>query len=140
MERMIMLSLLLALSIEDIKEREVHQVLLYIFMASGLAAFFISRRLTVADAAGGVACGLIIWLFSRLCPETMGEADGMVIASTGVYLGLAGNICLIFTSSLLAGAAAFIAAAFLKKGKDYKLPFIPFITAGALITLLLEGS
>lgn len=137
METVILLVFLVILSIEDIRWKEVHSILLYAFLASGIIVWFIKGQVSFYEFAGGIICGMLIMLLSGILPDRIGDADGIVFAATGAYLGLTHNLLLMITSTVLAGIGSMIAITVLKKDGDDTLPLIPFIVAGCVIVEVL---
>ena len=70
---------------------------------------------------------------SKLGREQVGMGDGMIIALTGLFLGMNGCFIMVCTASFV---MVFIAAAvlILKKGNKYtKLPFLPALFVGYIV-------
>lgn len=137
-ETIVMLVFLIVLSVEDIRWKEVHSICLYAFLASGILVWIIRGQVSFYEFLGGIACGVVLWGFARFRPETVGEADGIVFAATGTFIGLTHNLFLIIVSTVLAGFGSLSAVAVLGKDRDDTLPLIPFILAGYMIMLILE--
>lgn len=139
METIVLSGFLIALSIEDIRWKEVHSWLLYAFLISGIFVWCVNGQISVFEFAGGIASGGVIWLMSRVMPDRIGSADGIVYASTGAFMGLTHNLMLIIFSAFLAGVGAVFAMTVLKRGRDDTMPLIPFVAAGyALLVLIME--
>ena len=125
----IMFSLLLALSIIDLKYKAVPDNLSLpaLFISLFTSSFLVSLNGALL-LAGGISLLriLVSWVIKK---EAMGEADiiiaGVIGATLGVELGLAS----IYLSALIALPAFLIVS---KKG--FELPFIPFLTIGLFIT------
>lgn len=87
-------------------------------------------------AGGGI---MIFWaaagklLFKK---ESIGAGDIKLAAMTGIFLGLQNTLLALFLS-FLAATIAGISMILLKKARmDSRLPFAPFLTIGALISLV----
>lgn len=134
----IMLVFLGILSIEDIIWKEVHSILLYAFLASGIVIWFITGQVSFYEFAGGLICGCVLCIISRMLPGRLGSADGIVYAATGAYLGLTHNLFLMIVSTILAGMGSLFAVIVLHKNNDETMPLIPYIAAGAGMMFIME--
>ena len=139
MEAVIMLGFLMILSVEDIRWKEVHSILLYAFLTSGIVVWFIRGQVTFYEFAGGIACGGMLWIISQIMPEKLGNADGIVFAATGAYLGLLHNLFLMMVSMILAGLGSLVAVVILRRSGDDTMPLIPYIAAGQAVIMIMEG-
>lgn len=77
----------------------------------------------------GVICLLLAWL-SR---EQVGYGDGALILAIGCYLDWGSMLGLCMLALSLAGLYALILVVVLKKGKNYEIPFAPFLFVGFCI-------
>lgn len=132
-ELIIVLLILAVLSIEDIRWKEVHVVLLTAFFISGCLYYLIVRQFDLDVFLGGIVSGAVILIFSLLSKETIGSADGIVFASTGAFLGLYENLALILLSVLSAGIGGGVSVLFFKRKGGELMPLIPFIAVGTVI-------
>lgn len=138
METVILLVFLVILSIEDIRWKEVHSMILYAFLASGIVVWFIKGQVSFYEFAGGIVCGMVLYIFSMAMPERLGSADGIVLASTGAFLGLTQNLALIVISTIYAGAGSLFAVTVMRRDRDETLPLIPFIAAGCVTLAIIK--
>lgn len=107
----------------------------------GLLASFISPHLTFLNSLMGMLLGggslflvatLYQWLFKR---EGMGGGDVKLLAMIGAFLGWKAVVLTILLSSLIGSISGVIIMVL--KGKDFKyaIPFGPFLSLGAVISL-----
>jgi leader peptidase (prepilin peptidase)/N-methyltransferase len=77
------------------------------------------------------------WIFKR---EGMGGGDVKLLAMIGAFLGWKAVILTILLSSLIGSITGILIM--ILKGKDFKyaIPFGPFLSLGAVITLFYEES
>lgn len=134
----LMLAFLVVLGIEDICWQAVHDIILYGFLICGIAIWFIYGEVSFYEFAGGIICGGVLWICSRMDPGRLGCADGIVFAATGAFLGLMQNLLLMTISMFLAGVGSLFAVAVLKKKKDDTMPLIPYIAVGAVIICVMK--
>ncbi len=73
----------------------------------------------------------------RFRKEAMGGGDITLMAMIGMYVGLWPSIPLtIILASILGSVVGMILIAFRKRNSDGHIPFGPFLSTGALITML----
>lgn len=138
MESLSLLGILGFFSIEDITKRRIRLAAVLLAAIAGLLLHICFWRITIWNALGGIAVGAAMYLVSVLSAEKIGKGDAMMIAVTGIFLGFRGNVIVLWTAMLLAMIAGIAAVVFLKKGKDYEIPFIPFMFLSYTIHLLLN--
>ena len=68
----------------------------------------------------------------------MGVGDGVVFLCLGIFLGLSGNLRLLFFSLLIAAIAGGVYAIVTKKGIKAKIPFIPCVLVAFVGTIVTE--
>lgn len=141
-------SLLLALSIIDIKFKEVpDSINLSAFVAALFAALFYApmptfvnfiNLLEYAKSAFLLAGFLTMLRFTLsylLKKESLGEADIIVAATLGGLLGSLNGFMAIFVGAVLSLIPAFLQR---KKG-NFEMAFVPYLALGGLLVFLLKG-
>ncbi|MDD3467869.1 MAG: prepilin peptidase [Campylobacterales bacterium] len=141
-------SLLLALSIIDIKFKEVpDSINLSAFVAALFAALFYApmptfvnfiNLLEYAKSAFLLAGFLTMLRFALsylLKKESLGEADIIVAATLGGLLGSLNGFMAIFVGAVLSLIPAFLQR---KKG-NFEMAFVPYLALGGLLVFLLKG-
>ena len=71
--------------------------------------------------------------------EGMGYGDSWSILILGIYLGVWKLLEVLSTAFMLLGAAAVICLVGKKMSRKYRLPFLPFLAAGYLCSILAGG-
>ncbi|MDR1460498.1 MAG: prepilin peptidase [Campylobacteraceae bacterium] len=127
----IVFSLLLALSVIDLRYKAVPDSLSLPTLILALIGFEILLKLQYALLFAGGFALLRIFITAAIKKEAMGEADIIIAAVIGAMLGISLGLVAVYLSALFALPAFFIVA---KKG--FELPFIPFLAAGLFITYL----
>ncbi len=84
----------------------------------------------------GVLPGVCLLLVSWLAEGCIGKGDGYLVCISGLALGFKTNLSLLFYALLLAGGISAVLLSLRKVKKDTKLPFVPFLLGGYLLTLL----
>lgn len=158
-------ALLIVLTITDVRERILPDVVNFFGLGAGLlfsvfskpldgTALWLANRgfdfpppqwvLSLVDGALGALAGSgLLWLvaegyFRLRKREGMGLGDVKMMAAVGTFLGLKRTLMTILAGSLLGSVIGIFLIALTKKGRDYELPFGTFLGAGALLVLFLE--
>ncbi|GHS86624.1 prepilin peptidase [Campylobacterota bacterium] len=129
----ITLFLLLCLSAIDLRTLTAPDSVNFAALFTALfASGAIAQNIQAALILAGALSLLRMALSSFLKKEAMGEADVILGATMGAFLGLLGAFLALFIAALLAIVPALINQ---KKG-EAQTPFIPFLAAGTLIVFL----
>ena len=131
--------LLAVLSITDIHSRRIPVIVL---ISGNLAVLCYQIYIAKEDVfvlAGGIGVGLLFLLVSRVTREGMGYGDSWTILILGIYLGLWKLLEVLLAAFLLLWIAAIIFLSLNKISREYNLPFIPFLAAGYLFSILTGG-
>ena len=137
--RVISMGILTGASIADIHSRKIP---VYILISGNLMALgyqiFIGKD-NIWLILGGTGIGLLFLLISRITREGMGYGDSWSILILGIYLGVWKLLEVLSTAFMLLGAAAVICLVGKKMSRKYRLPFLPFLAAGYLCSILAGG-
>lgn len=76
-------------------------------------------------AGGLVGIGMI--LVSVITKQSVGLADGLIMAGIGVYFGVWRVVGMLILSMLLVAVVGLVAIIIKKADKHTKMPFIPFV-------------
>jgi len=155
-------ALLVVLTITDLRERILPDVVNLFGVAAGLlfsfftkptdgTALWLAKRwfdfpppqpvLSFADAIlGAVAGSGLLWVvaegyFRLRGREGMGLGDVKMMAAVGVFLGLKRTLMTVLAGSLLGSVIGILLISLSKKDRNYELPFGTFLGAGALLVL-----
>lgn len=131
--------LLLALSIIDWRFSEVPDCLNFSALIFGIiGGIFWHRDFIFAVGSAFAFAGfftLLRFAFQSFAKkEALGEGDIIIVATMSAILGWKVAFVAIFLGAL------FSLCVLLFKGKDYKLPFIPFLYAGLLVSIAFYGA
>jgi leader peptidase (prepilin peptidase)/N-methyltransferase len=132
---------LIVISVIDLYHQIIPDVISLPGIGIGLIVSLVLPELTFLNSLFGTLLGggslfivatLYQWLFKR---EGMGGGDVKLLAMIGAFLGWRAVILTIFLSSLIGSLTGIIVM--VAKGKDFKyaIPFGPFISLGAVISL-----
>jgi len=93
----------------------------------------------LADSVFGLLTGgglfLLIYVVSR---KGLGGGDVKFMAAAGLYLGFAKTVPAIFYGTVLAAITGLILILLKKIGRKDKMPLVPFLFAGIMITFFLS--
>lgn len=116
---------LVVMAIIDGKKKEIPCIPGWFCLAVLIVVQIVAQN-EVKEFLFGMIVGLLLWGISKISKGGVGEGDALVYLVTGVALGLWRNMELLMLSLIL---ASFVSLWFLvvkRKGRKYKIPFIPF--------------
>jgi len=132
---------LIAVSVIDIREQIIPDVISIPGTAAGLAFSFLPGGPEPWDALAAAALGggllwLVAWAYWKLRGrEGMGLGDAKLLAMIGAFLGLQRTLFALMAGSVI---GVLISAPYLlirRRGRDEHIPFGPFLAAGAALSL-----
>ena len=134
--QIVCMSLLLGLSVMDIRVRwiPVKSLILLTVLAIGYQIY--AREVDIWLIAGGCLVGILFFVISRFTGESIGYADCWLILILGIYLGFWGILEVLTNSLFLLAIASIVVLVFRKMSRKGSLPFIPFLAAGYLLSRL----
>jgi leader peptidase (prepilin peptidase)/N-methyltransferase len=136
-----MVTVLIIVSVIDLERQIIPNKVMYPsiavgIIAMGLVALVEGSASILWDSLKGFAVGGVpLALLALILPRGMGMGDAKLAAFTGIFLGWKSQLIAFFFSFLLgsiAGVAMMMAG---KKDRKSRIPFGPFLAAGALISL-----
>jgi len=131
----------------DIKTRRIPNKLVLVMLAAWILAvvpkLFLDIDAAVAHMVNSILGFLIggglfvlVYLLSR---KGLGGGDVKFMAVSGLYIGFGGAISTIFIGSVLAAITGGALILFKKIKRKDPIPLVPFLFAGILVTVLLQG-
>lgn len=120
---------LLAMSIYDMKRKEIHigaTLLTGIVLAAIRVIQFFHEGVSV-ELVLGVVPGLLVLLLSYATHGKIGMGDGFVMMVCGMVLSFLDNLFLLFFALVLSAAAGAVLMIFRRVKRSYTMPFVPFI-------------
>ena len=136
METVTLLGLLGICTIEDIREKQLHMIILSFFGIFGICIHMFRSHLSMAELLGGIAVGALLLVVSFLTGGRIGEGDGFLVMVTGIYLGFWQNLIVLWGAALLAGIFGIVFYLLVKRDRNMEIPFTPFYLLAYVITLL----
>lgn len=132
----VLLIFMAAAAYQDWKEKQINAGIFLAAAICGIALQAGVQNENVWSVLTGVGVGVVLLLFAWITGGSVGEGDGMMIMICGIYLGFWKIISLFMTALVMAGSTALFMIVVRKKGRNYRLPFVPFMLAAYLFQLL----
>lgn len=85
----------------------------------------------------GILPGIVVWMIGKLSGNRIGSGDGYVIMTLGICLGIWKILSCLLYGTVFCGLTGVILLVMKRKRKEDMLPFLPFLTMGYVITILL---
>lgn len=114
-------------SIEDIRDKKITISVSLLAGIVGVLLHLLFQKESIYSMLLGMAAGAGILLLSLCSQGRLGAGDGIVFMMTGLYLGAAGNLILMFLSFALAGIWGISMLCLGRIGKNDRIPLIPFL-------------
>lgn len=130
------LVLLILSSIYDLKKQKVPYLILVAGSVTGVI-YTICRVITLDYEWWECAVGLIpgiFFLIMAFITGKIGYGDGWMLLIVGLFLGYGQCAGAFMLSLFLASGASVIMLLFRKAGRNSSFPYIPFLTAGVILT------
>lgn len=121
---------------EDVVRRKISVLILLLFGIIGVILHLVFQEQSIFNLLGGMLIGALIVLLGRVSKGGIGYGDGLLLVISGVYLGLVENLQLFLLATLIASIWALFLLIILKKGRKYKIAFVPCLFAAYIIILL----
>lgn len=131
-----MLCILTMAAYRDWKEKKVYVYGMLAAGTLGIVLHLLYRTPSLRDMFLGAGIGFGVLLLAVATGESIGIGDGMVLAVSGIFLGFRKNLELLLAALFLAGVVSLFLLTVKRKGRKYRLPFVPFLAAAYLLQLL----
>ena len=131
-------SILIAISVIDIKTKKIPNFLILIFMLVWVVIASLKLIDTSTSVYGFAVGGLLLYITALATNDDIGGGDVKLVAVSGLYLGFPG---IMYATLYGFGVVALISLVLIKlkklNKKDY-IPLGPFISLGIIIQLILK--
>lgn len=134
--RFILLGMLGFYAIEDIRKQTISVEYLWGFAAAGAVLHVYWKDMTVMAMLLGMGVGFGMVLLGLATRESVGLGDGFLLMVTGILLGGAENLELLFMSLLYAAVFSLGVLIFGKRKGRQEIPFVPFLFLGYVTVIL----
>lgn len=126
--------LLVYLSYEDIRTHKISTWVLLAGLVLAIVFLVWGRVLPVGEYLTGGALGISFIALSMLSKE-IGMGDGVVLMILGLMVGIRHLIGILFVALVLCATVAAVLCLLGKAKRKSRLPFVPFLLGGFLITI-----
>lgn len=137
----VLLMFCIYLSKMDIKERRIanKNIFAATFIGIVLALSSIDKSVIISCFLGGTAGFLVSLFIAWFSKSGIGMGDVKLLGMAGVYLGLTYLEIAVFWSLVFVILFGFIQWIQKKATRNTEYPFVPFFTAGVLVTLCVQA-
>ena len=135
----ICLLILVIAAVRDIQTKKISVLLLAVAALGSLCYQVSVGKTDWFMVLGGAAVGGVFLLISRLTREGLGYGDSIGIGVLGIFLGFLRVLTVISIAFLFLFCVSVPVLWRKKMSKKYTLPFYPFLAAGYVCLLWMEG-
>ena len=128
-------SILIAISVIDIKTKKIPNFLILIFMLVWIVIASLKLIDTSTSVYGFAVGGLLLYITALATNDDIGGGDVKLVAVSGLYLGFPG---IMYATLYGFGVVALISLVLIKLNKKDYIPLGPFISLGIIIQLILK--
>lgn len=121
-------------AVDDIRTKKVRNLEIIVFGIIGIVIDFVLKPYSLESILGGVAVGVVMYLFSVMTKEKIGKGDAWIVMVSGLYLGFIDTLMVVWLASILAVIYGLVATQGHEDGMDMEMPFVPFL----LVSFLME--
>lgn len=125
-------------SISDLKEKRISLLVTGFYALTGVGYQIINKQMG-SWMVVSLLPGLLVLAFAKITREKIGYGDGFLLLSLGCYLNIEEMLLVCMIAVCLAGVIALILLVFFHKGRDYAIPFVPFLLCGYVMECFLCG-
>lgn len=129
--------LLMICAVTDIKERKVYTPLCFVNSISALIIHLVTGDLLWTKIFLGMIVGAVFYLISVFTKESVGKGDSIVIFTLGCIAGAEKLLLILLWAFILCTVVSLIGIALRKLSLKARVPFIPFVLAGEIVTLII---
>ncbi len=139
-EFLLFFAIALSITVIDIRQYRIPD-----YLSLGGVAAFVALKLfwheqTIQLLAAELAAGFgVFWLIWRLTKGQIGLGDAKYSALIAVAAGLSSWLVSLFVASVIALLCAAILIFIFKVDRHARIPFAPFLTAGATLAILFQN-
>ena len=128
-------SILIAISVIDIKTKKIPNFLILIFMLVWIVIASLKLIDTSTSVYGFAVGGLLLYITALATNDDIDGGDVKLVAVSGLYLGFPG---IMYATLYGFGVVALISLVLIKLNKKDYIPLGPFISLGIIIQLILK--
>ena len=138
LSNMILTTILLIISIVDLKTKIIPNKLVFLGVILGAVTMVLNHELSIISSLLGlIISGGTIALISTITKGAIGMGDAKLFSCIGIFLGLQATLGIMLISTILSGLTGLIFLTFGIANRKTTLPFAPFISAATIFVMVL---
>ena len=137
--RIAVILMLILLSVSDLKSHTIPMLPVLVFAAVMAAVHLTAGDLPAVRIFTGMLPGLFLLAVSLASRSSIGTGDGIAVAACGAAIGLSSELASLTAALVLCCAYSIVLLIRKKAGRKDTLPFLPFLTAGHILVLIMEA-
>lgn len=126
-------------SVVDIKKREISITASVIISLIAVLLIVFAKDIHILSMVFGLSEGILLMILSHASKEQIGFGDGIILCATGLILGWKDNLTMFFFSCLICALFSICLMTIKKADKRTKIPFVPFMVPGFILSVISEG-
>ena len=130
---------LLVCTITDLKERMIVTWFCFINSGAALAVNFFLRNQSEMNILFGMIMGAVFYVISACSKEAVGKGDAVVIFTIGSMVGINPGFEIVTWAFMLCALVSAVGMISKKLKLKSRLPFMPFMLMGGIITFIIGG-
>lgn len=128
---------LIPCAITDLKSKTIPIWWTVVFGISAMIYQIFWKKQKLEAILFSMIIGVTLLVAAKISNQRIGYGDGIIFLILGLWIGFWDGISLLFFSLILSSIISVYFIIVRRKGRDYRIPFIPFVTAAYII---LEGA
>ena len=128
---------LIPCTITDLKSKTIPIWWTVVFGISAMIYQIFWKKQKLEAILFSMIIGVTLLVAAKISNQRIGYGDGIIFLILGLWIGFWDGISLLFFSLILSSIISVYFIIVRRKGRDYRIPFIPFVTAAYII---LEGT
>lgn len=140
LDKVILLIFLSVCAAEDLIKRRLHLFYMTAFALLGIGMQVYKGTFDLKNILSACLLGVLLCVVSRCSGEKIGTGDGVMLITSGIYLGFWENIIVFWIASMGAALAGMILYIIMRKPGSYRIPFAPFLLGAYIVVFVMERS
>lgn len=128
-----------ACTITDLRKRKIITALCFANAVAALIMHFVRQDIFWLNVLGGMLAGAVLFGVSVYSKEAIGKGDAVVVFTLGSLVGIKTGFEILMWASIICIIFSVPGLIFKKIKLKSRIPFMPFMLAGAIITFCVQG-
>ena len=124
---------LIPCAITDLKSKTIPIWWTVVFGISAMIYQIFWKKQKLEAILFSMIIGVTLLVAAKISNQRIGYGDGIIFLILGLWIGFWDGISLLFFSLILSSIISVYLIIVRRKGRDYRIPFIPFVTAAYII-------